>query len=117
MARYLEKGEVSKSVCGTKQYMAPEMIEQKGHSFTLDWWTLGIFLYEMLFGAVPFLTGEISEDKLLRMIKSKKVKFPPLQFLTKRNPITQTCQDFITELLVKNPRHRLGAKNDAEEIL
>ena len=60
--------------------MAPEMIEQKGHSFTLDWWTLGIFLYEMLFGNVPFLSSDISDEKLIKMIKSKKVKFPPLEF-------------------------------------
>ena len=80
MARYLDKGEVSKSICGTKQYMAPEMIEQKGHSFPLDWWTLGIFLYEMLFGNVPFLSSDIRDEKLIKMIKSKKVKFPPLEF-------------------------------------
>ena len=71
MARYLEKGELSQSICGTKQYMAPEMIEQQGHSFTLDWWTLGIFLFEMLFGNVPFLPSDLSDEKLIKMIKKK----------------------------------------------
>ena len=71
MARYLEKGQLSSSICGTKQYMAPEMIERKGHSFSLDWWTLGIFLYEMLFGYVPFLSNDLSEEELIKMIKKK----------------------------------------------
>lgn len=88
MARYLEKGELSSSICGTKQYMAPEMIEQKGHSFSLDWWTLGIFLFEMLFGNVPFLPSDLSDEKLIKMIKKKQVKFPPLKFLTQHNPVS-----------------------------
>lgn len=92
--------------------MAPEMIEQQGHSFTLDWWTLGIFLFEMLFGNVPFLPSDLSDEKLIKMIKKKQVKFPPLKFLTKHNPVSQNCQDFVTKCLDKNPRKRLGAKND-----
>lgn len=71
----------------------------------------------MLFGNVPFLSSDISDEKLIKMIKSKKIKFPPLEFLTHTNPISETCQDFIRECLEKNPRYRLGAKNGHQEVL
>ena len=75
MARYLEKGELSSSICGTKQYMAPEMIQNKAHNHTLDIWSLGILLYELVHGRAPF-TGvhprEIS-DKIMRGV----IRFKP----------------------------------------
>ena len=44
----------AKSFVGTPEYMAPEMVQQTGHGRALDWWTVGIFLYEMLVGLPPF---------------------------------------------------------------
>jgi serine/threonine protein kinase len=42
------------SLCGTPEYLAPEVIEEKGHDSSVDIWTLGCLIYEMLFGTPPF---------------------------------------------------------------
>jgi serum/glucocorticoid-regulated kinase 2 len=57
LAKILEKGEVANSFCGTAEYLAPEIITESGHSFTVDWWALGILTYEMMIGFPPFYTG------------------------------------------------------------
>jgi len=57
ICKRLQKNEVTKSLCGTPEYLSPEMLNQEGHSFQVDWWTLGIVIYEMLVGLTPFYTG------------------------------------------------------------
>jgi len=54
ISKVLEKGELSKTHVGTKDYTAPEIIERTGHAFEVDWWTLGILTYDMIVGAPPF---------------------------------------------------------------
>lgn len=55
LAKFLEPNQAAKSFCGTAEYLAPEILDMKGHGFAVDWWTLGILIYEMTTGRPPFM--------------------------------------------------------------
>ena len=59
----------SYSICGTWEYMAPEILGRKGYSYSVDWWSLGVLMYEMLVGSVPFEGGNKKEtmNKILTL--------------------------------------------------
>lgn len=61
------------SFCGTAEYMAPEVILKKQYDKSVDWWSLGAFIYEMLHGVPPFFTNK--REKTFGMIISKFEKF------------------------------------------
>lgn len=74
LAKMLDSGATTKTYCGTPEYLAPEMIMQQGHNFSIDWWALGILIYEMRIGVTPFFNR--NKNLLLRKICSSKVIFP-----------------------------------------
>ena len=96
------------SFVGTEEYIAPEVIRGKGHTSAVDWWTLGIFLYEMLFGTTPFKGTD--RKKTFANVLKRDVKFPDTQ------SISSSCKSLIKKLLIKEEEKRLGSKTDASEI-
>merc|ERR1719238_1176212 len=100
------------SYCGTPEYLAPEMISHAGHDKTVDWWALGILIYEMLIGVTPFFNK--NKNTLLTKIQTAKVVFPD----RKRYKIdySDEMMDLIVKLLDKDKTTRLGAEGDWKEI-
>lgn len=101
----------SKSFVGTHEYLAPEVISGLGHGSAVDWWTLGVFLYEMLYGRTPF-KGENNEKTLINIIK-QPVSFPKVAAVSEE---MMRAQDLINKLLVKNPKKRIGSMKGSSEI-
>ena len=96
------------SFVGTEEYIAPEVIWGKGHTSAVDWWTLGIFIYEMVFGITPF-KGATRNETFANILKNE-VKFPEY------NSMSSSCRNLVKKLLVKDPAKRLGSKSGASEI-
>ncbi|CAN6867146.1 unnamed protein product [Brassica oleracea var. botrytis] len=98
----------SNSFVGTHEYLAPEIIKGEGHGAAVDWWTFGIFLYELLYGKTPF-KGASNEETIANVVR-QSLKFPD-------NPnVSFQAKDLIKGLLVKEPENRLGTEKGAAEI-
>lgn len=87
------------SMCGTPEYMAPEILAQQGHGFCVDYWGLGMLTYEMMTGLPPWYTTD--RAKLFRRLRSAPLDIPPY--------FTPQSASFTSALLERNPRRRLGA--------
>lgn len=98
----------SMSFVGTHEYLAPEIIKGEGHGSAVDWWTFGIFLYELLFGKTPF-KGSGNRATLFNVI-GQPLRFPDAPV------VSFEARDLIRGLLVKEPQHRLAYKRGATEI-
>jgi serum/glucocorticoid-regulated kinase 2 len=95
------------TLCGTLEYPAPELLLGQGYTKTVDWWTLGVFLYEMLIGLPPFQDEDTNE--IHRKILSEPLHFPG------PDVVPLSAKDILTKLLNRKPEQRLGA-NGASEI-
>ncbi|GFY99784.1 AGC (cAMP-dependent, cGMP-dependent and protein kinase C) kinase family protein [Actinidia rufa] len=105
----------SKSFVGTHEYLAPEVISGQGHGSAVDWWTFGVFLYELLYGITPF-KGENNEKTLVNILK-QPLSFPRIGVsTTKEYEEMVKVQDLISRLLVKNPKRRIGGTRGSVEI-
>ncbi|XP_018111814.1 ribosomal protein S6 kinase, 90kDa, polypeptide 4 L homeolog isoform X1 [Xenopus laevis] len=99
-----EEEERTYSFCGTTEYMAPEIIRgQGGHGKIVDWWSLGILIYELLTGASPFtLEGEKNtQSEVSRRILKMDPSLPSF--------LSFEARDLLHKLLRKDPKKRLGA--------
>ena len=90
--------------CGTPDYLAPEILSHAGHNHAVDWWTLGILLYEMVHGEPPF----VDDDQMVTFKRISKLDYRV------RSTIPPECKDLIQKILVLNPSKRYGMLAEAE---
>jgi protein-serine/threonine kinase len=101
------------SFVGTEEYIAPEVIKGCGHTSAVDWWTLGILIYEMLFGTTPFKGSNRNET--FAQILNWDPYFGP-QPKPHQTHISSNCKNLIKKLLHKDENKRLGSRAGASDV-
>ncbi len=101
--------ELAYTFCGSAEYMPPEMILNLGHDFTVDYYTLGALLYELVCGLPPYYSKDHEEIK--RAIVNDELAFPD------HVELSPDIRLILKGLLHKNPRSRLGSYSGIKEII
>ncbi|KAH9482853.1 Serine/threonine-protein kinase nrc-2 [Psilocybe cubensis] len=96
------------SFVGTEEYIAPEVIAAQGHTAAVDWWTLGILIYEMIYATTPF-KGQERQDTF------HNIRYQTVQFRDTPK-FSSAGKDCVARLLDKSERTRLGSKSGASEV-
>jgi serine/threonine protein kinase len=97
------------SVCGTNSYMAPEVIRGQGYSYSCDWWSLGVIMFECLYGYPPFVSNSrhVTRQKILNWKQS--LRFPALP------RVSHEAVDLMQQLLCE-PEDRLGSQTSSSVV-
>jgi len=98
-ARYMNNDIIIKTLCGSPMYMAPEIIKYKKYNNTSDLWSIGVIMYEMLFGSPPFKSTNFIE--LIKDINKYRFSIPI------NKVISIECRNLLYDLLQKNPSNRI----------
>jgi len=100
-SNYVDSNEVRKTYCGTPVYLAPEIVEDVGHDEHVDIWCIGVLIFELLTGTVPFKGRD--SITLNNNIKALKIVWP--------NDISNTAKNLITKILKKEPKERISLED------
>ena len=100
-SNYVDSNEIRRTYCGTPVYLAPEMIKEIGHNEHLDIWCIGVLLFELLTGTVPFKGRDI--DSLNNNILSLKIVWP--------RDINNTAKNLISKILKTEPGERISLED------
>ncbi|KAF8408802.1 hypothetical protein HHK36_004871 [Tetracentron sinense] len=103
----------SSSFVGTHEYVTPEVAAGKSHGNAVDWWALGIFVYELIYGRTPFW-GHTNEATLRNIVKNPLIF--PKESLASGSELEVYARDLISGLLDKDPASRLGSRRGAADV-
>jgi len=98
-ARYFQVDTVAETLCGTPLYMAPEIMKDRKYNYKSDLWSVGVILYQMVYGKRPYYAANILD--LLKTIENDKLSF------SNEISISSECKDLIFQLLQTKPNNRI----------
>ena len=96
---YLNNNNKRVTFCGTIEYMAPEIVKNESYDFSIDVWSLGVLLYELIHSHSPFVVKDLNVNKIENNILSKELKF--------KKGVSLECRDLIEKLLIKDANERI----------